>query len=42
MSVQVNVSEYKYTVMCDVKQRSLFGGQQPFSEMLFNYLQCKK
>jgi len=36
------VSEYKYTVFCAVKQGSLFGGQQPFSEMLFNYIQGKR
>jgi hypothetical protein len=35
------VSGHKYTVLCAVKQRILFGGQR-FGEMLFIYLQGKK
>jgi hypothetical protein len=39
MSVQVVMS---VNILCAVKHRSLFGGQQRFGEMLFNYLQGKK
>jgi hypothetical protein len=34
----VSEYKYKYTVLCVMKQRSLFDGQQRFGEMLFIFL----